>query len=106
MNLILNSIEAIETDGSLTVRIKSLSDSKIHVEVGGDGPGISKDKLNKIFHPFFTTKKHGTGLGLATCKRIVLNHGGQITVESEPAKGACFIIELPVIPVFHPTLPR
>lgn len=106
MNLILNSIEAIEMDGSVTVKIKSLSDSKIHVEVTDDGPGISKDKLNKVFHPFFTTKKHGTGLGLATCKRIVLNHGGQITVESEPDKGACFIIELPLIPVFHPSHSR
>ena len=106
MNLILNSIEAIERDGNVIVRIKGLSDSKIHVEVADDGPGISKDKINKIFHPFFTTKKHGTGLGLATCKRIVLNHGGQIKVESEPDKGALFIIELPLIPVFHPPLSR
>jgi len=106
MNMILNSVEAIERDGNVTVKIKSLSDSKIHVEVTDDGPGISKDKLNKIFHPFFTTKKHGTGLGLATCKRIVLNHGGQITVESELGKGARFIIELPLIPVFHPSLSR
>ena len=106
MNLILNSIEAIETNGVVTVKVKSLGDSKIQVEVADDGPGIPKDKLGKIFHPFFTTKKHGTGLGLATCKRIVLNHGGQIMVESEPDKGARFIIELPLIPVFHPSLSR
>jgi signal transduction histidine kinase len=66
----------------------------VNIEVADDGPGIPSEQLGKIFLPFFTSKKHGTGLGLATRKRIVTNHGGFIQVQSEQAKGTRFTIGL------------
>ncbi|HEX2521249.1 MAG TPA: ATP-binding protein, partial [Terriglobia bacterium] len=94
MNLILNSLEAIEQQGNVWVNVKCSLDAPITIEVADDGPGIPSEQLSKIFLPFFTSKKHGTGLGLATCKRIVTNHGGVIRVESEPGKGTRFTIDL------------
>ena len=61
------------------------------------GQGIARDYLDKIFDPFFTTKTGGTGLGLAIVYRIIEDHGGTITVDSEPGKGTRFIIRLPLI---------
>jgi PAS domain S-box-containing protein len=94
MNMILNSLEAIEHEGNVWVNVKCPLDAHVSVEVVDDGPGIPSDQLSKIFLPFFTSKKHGTGLGLATCKRIVTNHGGVIRVDSEPGKGTRFTIDL------------
>jgi two-component system sporulation sensor kinase A len=96
MNLLLNSIEATPTGGSVEVSLEEASDSKLCVWVSDNGSGISPERLNKVFQPFFTTKKAGTGLGLATCKRIVLDHGGEIRVESEVGKGTRFCIEFPL----------
>jgi PAS domain S-box-containing protein len=94
VNLILNSLEAIEREGNVWVRVRCEFDSHVRVEIADDGVGIPPEQLSKIFLPFFTSKKHGTGLGLATCKRIVSNHGGSIRVDSAPGKGAQFAIEL------------
>ena len=94
MNMILNSLEAIQEKGNVWVNVKCPFDSRVSIEVADDGPGIPSEQLGKIFMPFFTSKKHGTGLGLATCKRIVTNHGGFIQVQSEPAKGTRFTIDL------------
>src|SRR5262245_1576898 len=94
MNMILNSLEAIKKRGNVWVKVNHSADSHVSIEVTDDGPGIPADQLGKIFLPFFTSKKNGTGLGLATCKRIVTNHGGAIRVESEPGKGTRFTIDL------------
>jgi two-component system, sporulation sensor kinase A len=94
MNMILNSLEAIEQRGNVWVNVKCPLDAHVNVEVADDGPGIPSEQLGKIFLPFFTSKKHGTGLGLATCKRIVNHHGGDIRVESEPGKGTRLTIDL------------
>ena len=96
MNLLLNSIEATPRGGRVEVLIEEVPDSKINIWVSDNGSGISSEKLSKIFQPFFTTKKAGTGLGLATCKRIVSDHGGEIRVESELKKGTRFSIEFPL----------
>jgi hypothetical protein len=96
MNLIINSIEAMETHGQVCINLKVNADSKLRVEVSDNGPGVPHDKLGKIFQPFYTSKKQGTGLGLATCKRIVLDHGGEIRVESEWGKGTTFLVDLPL----------
>jgi len=85
---------AVDAKGNVWITVKCPLDSRVSVEVTDDGPGIPPEQLGKIFMPFFTSKKHGTGLGLATCKRIVTNHGGNIQVQSEPAKGTRFTIEL------------
>jgi len=94
MNLILNSLEAIEKQGNVWIHLQSSADSRVSVEIADDGPGIPPEQLAKVFLPFFTSKKHGTGLGLATCKRIVTNHGGDIRVDSELGKGTRFTIDL------------
>ena len=98
LNIIINAeqimIEA-HGGGKLYVKTERLNDS-IRISFNDDGPGISKENLNKIFNPFFTTKGvgKGTGLGLSVCHGIVTRHKGKIYAESEPGKGATFVVEL------------
>jgi signal transduction histidine kinase len=66
------------------------------IHVADAGEGIPKDNLDKLFDPFFSTKKKGTGLGLAIVKSIIEGHDGEIEVESEPGKGTRFIVTLRV----------
>ena len=99
INLINNARQAIEAYRPRgLIRISSeLRDSTVRVLFTDDGPGIATENLAKIFHPFFTTKEvgKGTGLGLSLSYGIIREHGGSISVESEPGAGATFIIELP-----------
>jgi two-component system NtrC family sensor kinase len=69
----------------------------VAVKFHDSGPGISPEHLERLFEPFFTTKPHGLGLGLAICYEIVQQHGGQITVDSQPGQGATFTVELPLV---------
>lgn len=95
LNLSLNAIQAMAEGGKLTIKVKK---EKKHMEIifQDRGTGISKDNIHKLFTPFFSTKKTGTGLGLATSYRIIENHNGSISVESELNKGSVFKIELPL----------
>jgi len=96
LNLVKNSIEAMESGGNLSIRAR-LSDDQVKITVTDDGCGIPKEDIEKIFSPFFTTKRHGTGLGLCVSKRIVEDHkGSSFTVESEEGKGTTFEISLPL----------
>lgn len=81
-----------------TLRGRSHGQDEIRIHVTDTGPGIQPDRLRKIFHPYFSSKKTGTGLGLPTARRIVEEHGGHITVHSEPGRGTDFVITLPVNP--------
>ena len=83
--------------GTLTITTELRGDA-IRASFANDGPGIKKEHLRHLFDPFFTTKEvgKGTGLGLSICHGIVTEHGGQIHAESEPGKGATFIVELPI----------
>jgi len=90
-NLITNSIQAIEEEGKIELRTSSDKDS-IKFEIEDTGSGIPKSIIPKIFDPLFTTKTNGTGLGLAICKNIIEQHGGTITVKSNPTT---FTIILP-----------
>ncbi len=101
VNLFLNAAEATGANGSLTVTTEVVpAASKIapHVRVivKDTGVGITPEHLQKLFEPFFTTKHHGTGLGLPITQRIIQEHSGEITVESEPDKGTTFFIKIPV----------
>ncbi len=97
MNIILNSADAMEGKGilSLFTSIGPLKD-RVLIKITDTGPGISEDNLLKIFDPFFTTKEQGkgTGLGLSMAYRIVEDHGGKLSAESKEGKGTSFIIEL------------
>jgi len=90
-NLITNSIQAIQGDGEIKIKIKD-SDNDVIVEFIDSGPGIPENIMNKIFEPLFTTKQVGTGLGLPGCKSIIEKHGGTIFVSNNPT---IFTISLP-----------
>ena len=94
LNLILNAAQASPTGG--TIRIQTSLKWKVWTfEITNGGPEIEEDLRTKIFEPFFSTKKEGTGLGLAVCKKIVEEHGGVIRCESEKSDGTRFIVEVP-----------
>jgi signal transduction histidine kinase len=96
LNLLINARDAMQTGGMITITM-SLTGFHVSVRVADTGAGIPPDVLEKIFRPFFTTKgDKGTGLGLAICHKIVLQHKGDIRVESEVGKGTVFTIYLPV----------
>jgi signal transduction histidine kinase len=91
VNLIINAMQAMRDQGTITVRTKENSEYII-LEFEDSGPGISDDMGDKIFEPLITTKQSGTGLGLAICKRIVEQHGGTISYKNKPTT---FIIKIP-----------
>ena len=102
LNIVLNAEQAMtefKGGGNLTITTEQLG-GIIKISFADDGPGILPEIMNRIFDPFFTTKEvgKGTGLGLSICYGIVTSQGGRIYAESQPGKGATFIIELPVSP--------
>ena len=99
VNLVVNAIQAMERGGRLTVKT-SFADDSVTLSVSDTGCGMSKELIEKIFVPFFTTKDvgEGTGLGLPVVHGIVTSHGGDISVQSRPKEGTLFIVRLPVSP--------
>lgn len=97
LNVINNSIEAIEDGGKLFIKTKQIND-EVHIIISDDGTGISREHLLKVFDPFFTTKKanNGTGLGLSICHGIIEQHGGTITLKNNKRGGVDTTIKLPV----------
>jgi len=96
INLILNSIQAMEKGGTLTIRTFSENGGKVGIVVKDTGVGIPRSHLKKIFDPFFTTKSEGTGLGLSITLKILENHGATIDVASEEGKGSTFTIHFTI----------
>jgi nitrogen fixation/metabolism regulation signal transduction histidine kinase len=98
-NLIANALDSLYDAGSKSlVKIEILDDSKYAiVKVTDQGQGISKEKLERIFEPRFTTKTHGLGLGLAMVKSIVEQTNGEVSVQSEEGSGAVFTVKLPKV---------
>jgi two-component system, NtrC family, nitrogen regulation sensor histidine kinase NtrY len=93
-NLALNAMDAMPEGGTLTLRSKS-RDSRAIIEVADTGSGLTSEECERIFTPYYTSKQHGTGLGLAIVQSVVSDHGGRISVQSEPGRGTTFVIELP-----------
>lgn len=94
LNLVLNAIQALDGPGTVTVTV-DVHDTAAAVSVQDTGPGIRPETLPNIFRPFFTTKGHGTGLGLSLAKRIAEDHGGELKVASKPGQGSTFTLLLP-----------
>ncbi len=93
-NLVLNAMDAMPNGGTLTLRTRR-DDGKVVIEVCDTGSGLTREECERIFTPYYTSKQHGTGLGLAIVQSVVSDHGGRISVQSEPGKGTTFVIELP-----------
>jgi signal transduction histidine kinase len=95
LNLLLNAIQSMDKPGTIRVSLEQ-DEEAVRIVVADEGKGIPPEHLPNIFRPFFTTKGHGTGLGLSLARRIVESHGGYIDVTSEVGKGTQFIIRLPI----------
>ena len=97
LNIVINGIHAMESGGTLTVKTYPLPHGKtVAIEISDTGKGISKEKMEQIFTPFFTDKNRGTGLGLSISKNIIEKHGGSITVKSREGEGTTFTVILGV----------
>jgi two-component system cell cycle sensor histidine kinase/response regulator CckA len=112
LNLVINAEQAmISTHGRGTLILRTWHDPErgaVVLEVNDDGPGVPDDLQPKIFDPFFTTKEvgKGTGLGLTVAYAIIQEHGGRLTMKSQPGGGASFFIELPVTDEGLPPSPK
>ena len=95
MNLVLNACQAMPEGGRLDITLRRKADAA-EIRVADTGHGIAPEHRRRIFELFFTTRKAGSGLGLATAFRIVQLHNGSIDFESEPGRGTTFILELPL----------
>jgi len=96
LNIVLNAIESVsERTGKVEVNLRR-EEKEILIEVGDNGPGISEEIKDKIFEPYFTTRRGGTGLGLYIAKKIIKDYNGRIVLKSTPGTGSVFTIHLPV----------
>ena len=97
LNLIRNAIDAMPEGGTLTIKSEQ-TDSLLRISFSDTGMGMSKETMERLWTPLFTTKAKGMGFGLSICKRIVEAHGGSIAVESRRGKGTTFTITIPIQP--------
>lgn len=101
VNLVLNAVQASPAGTTVFVETRAIADADgapaVEIVVRDQGSGIPADVRDRIFHPFFTTKEHGTGLGLPVTRQIVADHGGSIDVANGPDGGAVFIVRMPLV---------
>jgi two-component system, sporulation sensor kinase E len=95
-NVIKNSLEAMKRRGILRIR-SDMDDTHVLIRFIDTGGGMSATNLSRVFEPYFTTKPSGTGLGLLIVRRIVREHGGELSIESSEGKGLTLTIRLPYI---------
>src|SRR6201981_3950332 len=95
-NVIKNSLEAMTRDGTLRIRT-DLDDTHVIIQFIDSGGGMSAENLSRVFEPYFTTKPSGTGLGLLIVRRIVREHGGELSIESGQGNGLTLTIRLPYV---------
>jgi len=95
LNLFINAQQAMDNGGELMIRTSREGNMAV-TQINDTGKGIPPERLSTIFRPYHSSRSGGTGLGLATAKKIVEAHQGTITVHSEPGKGTSFTIALPL----------
>ena len=95
LNMFINAQQAMPDGGDLMVQTDKVSGCA-RIRISDTGLGIAPDKQSRIFEPTFSTRSHGSGLGLATARKIIESHNGTVSVESEPGKGTAFTISLPL----------
>jgi PAS domain S-box-containing protein len=98
LNMVVNARDAMPSGGQLLIETRNTGApdrNSVTISISDTGIGMDSQVLSRVFEPFFTTKEHGTGLGLATSYGIIKENGGDLRVDSTPAKGTCFHIELP-----------
>src|SRR5262249_18718232 len=96
LNLLLNAGDATGKGGRIEVRARE-GDGWLEITVRDDGPGIAPEDAARLFQPYFTTKKHGTGLGLFVTRKLVADHGGTVDFSSRPGEGTTFRVLLPAV---------
>ena len=94
-NLAMNACQAMPDGGILQLRARQSDDTFLLIDFSDTGLGIAADKMKKLFHPFYTTKERGMGLGLSIAYRIIEEHRGKIEVISIPGEGSNFKVFLP-----------
>jgi nitrogen fixation/metabolism regulation signal transduction histidine kinase len=96
INLIKNAIEALQGHSHPSISIRGYSDmnQRVYIEIADNGSGIEPEALERIFIPFYTTKKTGSGIGLSLSRQILQQHGGSLTVSSEVGRGTTFVMVL------------
>lgn len=94
INLIVNAMEAVKDAATpqITLSAQQVANEKVMIRVTDNGCGMPEELADKIFIPFFSTKKNGSGIGLSLCKQIMMLHGGQIQAQSVPGEGSAFIL--------------
>jgi signal transduction histidine kinase len=95
LNLVLNALDATDRDGRIDLQVTRRADG-VEVSVCDSGSGIAPEHTARLFQPYFTTKKHGTGLGLFVTRQLVADHGGAVTFESRVGEGTTFRVFLPL----------
>jgi signal transduction histidine kinase len=99
LNLIMNAVEAMNevavSRRVLEIRTKAREDGKVSIDISDHGAGLPSSHDERIFQPFFTTKEHGLGLGLAICSSIIKLHGGTLDLENNPKEGATATLIIP-----------
>jgi signal transduction histidine kinase len=98
-NLLINAIQAVNTNGHIWIVIRRAGPAEALLEVRDDGPGVPPENRREIFKPYFTTHQKGTGLGLAVVQQIVLAHGWEVTCLGNEPRGAVFrLAHLKILP--------
>ncbi len=97
INVVDNAIQAMQSKGLIEIRVRyDVASNRVYVDIADDGPGIREEDKEKLFLPYFSTKKDGTGLGLAIASRVVTEHRGYIRIKDKKPRGTVFTIELPM----------
>lgn len=97
INLVGNAIQAMQSQGRIDISIEhDVRSNRVRIDIADDGPGIRDEDKEKLFLPYFSTKKDGTGLGLAIASKVVTDHRGYIRIQDRVPHGSIFSIELPI----------